>query len=821
MGQENAKFLICLSPTVGQVWRTHLSEKERELLTQFLPKGFDAQQIVQDLLEGDNFHFGNPYLKWGASLCSGYLHPDIVLNKERLLKASKKTYYSELQNYHYNMIRDLQTLKERWSQEDLENDIEHNLWRSGKHAEQTLAAHANKSTLHDLDENLTSDSCSSASDDKACSSNELNFRSLHENSQRSICRKGFMGDTYENASDGVKVVPRHRVGEKLQNGNHQSGDGAKYMSYIKVSKEKHQSVKNSLKLFSNSIQSRALNHVLGDLGAYYIQPYRVFVEEEGQKLHVHWSKLANVDIAAAHTNLRSRQIEKQQVIHALGRELVAKLNLLKENEEKKTASNLSSDQVVDEDSDPEPSTSTEDEGSEISNSLLEEDMDNANTNCESSILLEDEKHINLACVIEQHTDIASALNGPAMDDETGYASTLAQNHHLQHNTLLGGNHVFHPMDFVSDENPIMPEPGDLLPNVSKFTENIIQMVVPCSQETPLSVACDGWPAVSMSNAYYNSTHVSHDYASANELSNGHSQVIEEHPTQLINLKSDMHEVGLGKDLSGRQSDDIFFSAYPNQVQNQQFQSFLKGPGSVQYTHEQKPRMLDVQPLANMMIDNSQPVGNFTEQLHPSMPLDLGRKRFMDSFMHESIQENMYSNGFRHALPSHDQFSNPLASPTLNVQSWGANSVQHPVLSQSHPNGGELLSQNWVSVDNNDSGGWSGIESNLCQNQNFGNGSIADQSLFSVLSQCNSMNPSAGLRTSLTPQERFSQSVNHGGGIIPATSNLIPGVLNQNIYLNGHENINGLKANTGWTSLPHQNTALHDSLGKPYLRYWNQ
>lgn len=35
-----------------------------------------------------------------ASLCSGDLHPDTVLKKERLLKANKKAYYSELQNYH-------------------------------------------------------------------------------------------------------------------------------------------------------------------------------------------------------------------------------------------------------------------------------------------------------------------------------------------------------------------------------------------------------------------------------------------------------------------------------------------------------------------------------------------------------------------------------------------------------------------------------------------------------------------------------------------------------------------------------------------------
>lgn len=36
-----------------------------------------------------------------SSLCSGDLHPDAVLKKEHLVKANKKVYYSELQNYHY------------------------------------------------------------------------------------------------------------------------------------------------------------------------------------------------------------------------------------------------------------------------------------------------------------------------------------------------------------------------------------------------------------------------------------------------------------------------------------------------------------------------------------------------------------------------------------------------------------------------------------------------------------------------------------------------------------------------------------------------
>lgn len=49
-----------------------------------------------------------------------------------------------------------------------------------------------------------------------------------------VCRKGFMEDIHDNASDSLKVVARKRKGEKIQKRNVQSGDGAKYMSYIKV-----------------------------------------------------------------------------------------------------------------------------------------------------------------------------------------------------------------------------------------------------------------------------------------------------------------------------------------------------------------------------------------------------------------------------------------------------------------------------------------------------------------------------------------------------------------------------------------------------------
>ncbi|XP_028054615.1 uncharacterized protein LOC114258821 isoform X1 [Camellia sinensis] len=47
-----------------EVWKTHLSENERHYLMQFLPMGAEMHQVVQELFAGDNFHFGNPFIKW-------------------------------------------------------------------------------------------------------------------------------------------------------------------------------------------------------------------------------------------------------------------------------------------------------------------------------------------------------------------------------------------------------------------------------------------------------------------------------------------------------------------------------------------------------------------------------------------------------------------------------------------------------------------------------------------------------------------------------------------------------------------------------------
>ncbi|CAF1884623.1 hypothetical protein Bca4012_047837 [Brassica carinata] len=88
--------------------------------------------------------------------------------------------------------------------------------------------------------------------------------------------------------NAVNVGVKAREKEKLQKLSVQQSDGAKYMSYLKISKKQHQIV-TSMKQSGKSIQSRALNRILGNVNDLDVHPYGVFVEEEQKKLNAHWS----------------------------------------------------------------------------------------------------------------------------------------------------------------------------------------------------------------------------------------------------------------------------------------------------------------------------------------------------------------------------------------------------------------------------------------------------------------------------------------------------------------------------------------------------
>ena len=56
----------------------------------------------------------------------------------------------------------------------------------------------------------------------------------------------------------------------------------------------------------------------------------------------------------------------------------------------------------------------------------------------------------------------------------------------------------------------------------------------------------------------------------------------------------------------------------------------------------------------------------------------------------------------------------------------------------------------------------------------------------------------------------------------AFSNVLPQASHPLDYLSGREAATSVMPDDmGWMSLSHQNSVLHDPMGKPYLRSWNQ
>ncbi|XP_057982541.1 uncharacterized protein LOC131167714 isoform X3 [Malania oleifera] len=745
-----------------EAWETSLTEKERNFLMHFLPRGLEAQQVVQALLGGDNFHFGNPFLKWGVSLCSGDLHPDVVLHNEQCFKANKKGYYSELQKYHNDIIRNLQKWKERWTScKDPEKEIVQNLWRSKTQMDKNVSSHANEFRCHDPEENLTatSESCSWGTDEKGCSGDNLNS-SIMKGGELTE-RKGFMKEKSGSslvASDGLQLVARPRKGEKLHKRNIGCNDGAKYMSYIKISKKQHQLVKN-MKQSGNNIQPRSLNRVLGNLDHFHVQPYEFFVEEERKKLREHWLQLANIDLPEAFANWRKGRLQRQQTIKSLEQEMKEKFRSLTE-----------------------PGCQADDENS--GGMLLERKDFRANDD-----------------------ELSNELNGD--DEESSLASTPSQ--HLPEISPLNGSHHFSPMDMDLEDDHLVSKLDDAPPDVSEYSENLNSTDVALTQGVPLSSSEDVWPAASASLPYYSSTS-RHEYAPTSELPLGHSQVIEGQQAH-INLESDMKEAEMRKNLLHRQFKDGSLNSCPNQDRDELLQSFFKGRDMSSYHREPRQAGSNFQATANMFMESDHFPRHFQEQLQPPLSLEHMHNRLNEIYTRRNTQDNMFSDGGRYFIPRQEHI------PPVSVRDWVVNPTRVLTPPQLQTIGGELLSQNLFPGERTLRGDLSGPDGTCISNHGIGNG---DGSLFSVLSQCNEMR--SGTYNSLRPTEQLISAGNHGvmGGSALRNSNVFPQAVNPLDYLGSREAASALmSSNLGWMSLPHQNSALHDSMGKSFLRSWNQ
>lgn len=410
---------------------------------------------------------------------------------------------------------------------------------------------------------------------------------------------------------------------------------------------------------------------------------------------------------------------------------------------------------------------------EIRSECIFEERENDDTG-----MIEDEdgpNHIFIPDQSEQH--ISSLNNSPRSTMITSSSPGFLQDQHQQQISSLDSNPHTNSisMESHSDSGSGKHEDPQI---VSGYSRNVNHIDIPLSQGNPLPSSSNVWSVGDVHGSYYQSTTPNVGYTSAQELSIGHPQFIQE----------------AGKNLLHRQTDEMpFFSSYSNQDRSELLHSLFKGQNNLSYHQPQKHSSLEFQPVNDLVLEAPQFPIHFREHVHPSLPLDLRPKRLNDLYMHQNVHESIYSGG----LP-------------VNVHEWSTvNTVRMPAQPQPHLNSGEL-SQHWA--------GWAPLEP-VAVNHSLNSGSHSDQTLFSVLSECNELP-----RTSYDAMGPTIQAGNYGGvgGGIPTSSNFLQQSPNPLNYLSGHEASGGVKINNlAWMGMPQQNPSIQESIGKPFLRSWNQ
>ncbi|KAK7271071.1 hypothetical protein RJT34_26677 [Clitoria ternatea] len=826
-----------------EVWKTHLSQNERDFLIHFLPSGFEPHQIVEELLAGINFHFGNPFLKWATSLCSGNLHPDMIVDQEQHLRYEKRAYYSQLHNYHNDMVGFLSELKERWqSCKDPEKEIVQKMWRS-KHVDKRVPSNMNESRVYDHDGNvtMTSESRSWEAEEKACSSdNQISSLRKDDKLQRRVLEKGIAKAKSRNlmvsSDDMPNVGEKPKKGDKQPKRNIHSSDGDKYMSCIKISKQQHELVK-SMKQSGKSIQSRSLNRVLGNLDDIHVQPYKIFVKEEQKKLHEHWLQLVNKHLPLAYVNWTERQIYRHSMRNSLLAEMRDKSNaFIEEEDDVNSGIEL---QNQDDDNINSESEFKDQDGDNISSGgeLQDQDEDNVSSRNElqdqnddnvtsgSELQDQDEDNVTSGDELQDRAEEGNLNDQSNLKDDEDCIARSPDNQSL-HNSYVSGDDDFNRMSVESEENLVLSKSNDASPNKNEYSRNVSTRDVSIDEGAPFTAGGDVWQAVEMPPSYYDSS-VTHEYT-AGGLSLTNAQVNEEPPTHIIGVEADLHREETGKELLHGQlgdGDHGTFSSYQSQDRSVILQSLFKGEGMLPYHHEQKEAGLDFQTSNNVIIGDGQFSSHFKEPLQTSLTLDQGRRRATEVYMPENMSQNIYSDGGRYLIPSRQDPLIPRQDPlgTVNMTDWAANTARIAAPSQSHLNTGDFIGHHWFPADHQVRGGWNGTDGGGLSSQSIGTGANSDQSLFSILSECNQLRSGSPYDSVRNTDQVLAPRTY---GVVDAGTSRVNAVVPQAShpleYFTGREAPTGLVPDDmTWMSLPHQNSALHDQMGKPYLRSWNR
>lgn len=395
-------------------------------------------------------------------------------------------------------------------------------------------------------------------------------------------------------------------------------------------------------------------------------------------------------------------------------------------------------------------------------------------------------------------------------------SRSSENQSPADNSYHGSDDEFNSTCLDSQKNLVLPKSGDDLQKQTEYSRNANTHDVPISEGAPFSSGGDVWQAPDMPHSYYDSAET-HEYT-ASELSLANPQLNEEQQTHLIDLESDLRQEQTNKELLHRQSDDGSFSSYPTQDRSDLLQSLFKGEGVLPYHHEQKGVGLDFQTSNNVMIGDGQFSGHFKEPLPTSLTLDQVHRRPSEVYMPENMSESIYSDGGgRYLIPRQDQLS------AVNMGDWTVNATRISAPPQSHLSTGEFIGQHWFPADHQVRGAWNGSDGGSLSSQSLGTGGTSDQSLFSVLSQCNQLRSTS----SYDPVRHTDQFLTtRSYGVVeagtPRINAVVPQASHPLDYLGGREAHSSLLPDDmAWMNLPHQNSALHDQMGKPYLRSWNR
>lgn len=334
-------------------------------------------------------------------------------------------------------------------------------------------------------------------------------------------------------------------------------------------------------------------------------------------------------------------------------------------------------------------------------------------------------------------------------------------------------------------------------------------------------AKDVWQTVTIPDSYYPPS-MSHGYNTA-DLSLGRSQPVEGQSARLIDLETDILEQDNGQSLLHGPTDEAALLVenrahmfpYPNRDRNEVLSTFLKEQSILaSYPHDHMKTLkqpgLDFFTANDCPPENGQFPQQFQEQQQQRL-IEQGRAREKELYMQQVMQKDVYSNG---RYPSQEFF------PSVGIQDWPADPVCTAAFQTPIKTG--LLGHNWFSGEQRARNSWSGVEVSSAAAQCLGQGSRnTDESLFSVLSQCNSLQSQLPYRSmnsdSHVPERNFvSGSVSSSGDVLAYSHQLN--------YLSAHEATatptTMKENNASWMSLPpNPNSSLHDPIGKPFLRPW--